>query len=365
MSFIPSRSRERLRIILAITAKDLLEAIKNKNTLAAILPVLFMILVYRYLPMMENRDEPPNVLVADQTESTFGLLMQDSPYLNVYLFPSIERMKLSVRDGDRPEMGLILPENIDDLLASGSQLTLKGFTVHWVTEDQAQELEFTVEEELSVLAGRKVEIEVDGESIYPEFDSSGRSSLMSIGLTFSVVMLGISFLPHLMLEEKLNQTLDALMVSPASGWELVLGKALVGLVYSMLVGVIGLAIYGPLVTQWVPAPLIYFSGSLFMISIGLFLGTVLENRQQLMLWSWVVLIPLLLPIFLVKMRGFIPDTAILMMRWIPSVGLSRSVSVAAMQAVSISDYIRELLVLVLGSIPIYGLVAWILRRRQR
>jgi hypothetical protein len=43
--------RQSARIIWAIVAKDLLEALKNKNTLAIILITLPMILVYYYLPI--------------------------------------------------------------------------------------------------------------------------------------------------------------------------------------------------------------------------------------------------------------------------------------------------------------------------
>jgi hypothetical protein len=365
MSSQSSRRFERLRIILAITAKDMLEAIKNKNTMGAILSVLFIIVVYRYLPTVNHRYDPPNVLVADSAESSFGELMQDSPYLNTYRFPSIERMKLRVSEGDRPELGLILPEDIDALLSSEAPLRLEGYTVHWVTDEQVRELEDVVKEELSALAGRSVEIQIDNKSIYPEFDSSGLSRLMGLSLTFSAVMIGVSFLPHLMLEEKMNQTMDALMVSPVRAWDLVLGKALVGLAYSLVIGAIGLMIYRPIITQWGPALLLYLAGALFMISIGLVLGSILENRQQLMLWAWVILVPLLIPTFLVFMKGLVPAGVIEVMRWIPSVVLSRGLSVAAVKNISISVYSRELLILVLGSIPILGLVAWILRRSDR
>ncbi len=355
----------RLRIILAIVAKDLVEAIRNKNTLAVILPVLFIVFVYRYMPGLTDRDAPPTVIVADPGESVFGGMLEDSPFLKVYLSPSEERMKLGASEADRPELGLSLPEDIDQRIAEGSALSLQGYAVHWLKEEEVSELEYIVEEELSSLAGQSVEIEIDRSSIYPELDSTGLSRLMGLSLTFCAVMMGVSFLPHIMLEEKINRTMEALQVSPVRPLELTLGKALVGLAYSLVIGVIGMAIYGPLITHWGIGLLIFTAGSFFMTSLGLVLGSILENRQQLMLWAWVILIPLLIPTFLVIMEGLIPSTAIAIMRWIPSVVLSRALSAATIEVVSLSDFLPELAVLTLGSIPIIVLVAWLLRRAEQ
>jgi ABC-2 type transport system permease protein len=365
MSSQSTPTLERLRIVLAIAAKDLVEAIKNKNTLAVILPVLFIVLVYRYLPSITHRDDSARVFVYDPSESSFGARMGESPFLNVYFSSSVERMKLGVSESDYPELGLILPPDVDEELAAGSSLQLQGYIVHWVRDDQARELELLVEEELTALADQPVEIEVDHESIYPVVESSGLSMLMGLSLTFTAVMLGVSFLPHLMLEEKINRTMDVLMVSPARPFELALGKALVGMAYAMVIGVIGIAIYGNLITQWGVALVLYFAGALFMISVGLLLGSLLENRQQLMLWAWVILIPFLIPTFLVIMRGLIPDAAIEIMRWIPSVVLSRSLSAATVEVVAISDYLIELIILLAGSMIMLGLVAWVLKRQDR
>ena len=45
---------EDMRIIWAITAKDLLDGFKNKTVLISIASVLFIPLVYRYLPALDR-----------------------------------------------------------------------------------------------------------------------------------------------------------------------------------------------------------------------------------------------------------------------------------------------------------------------
>ncbi len=355
----------RLRIITAITVKDLVEAVKNKNTISVILPVLFIALIYRFMPSFSARDDPPRVIVADPGETSFGASMLENPFLHVYLSASEERMKLGVSESDRPELGLFLPEDIDTKLLDGNGITLEGYVVHWLPDDQVAELERIVEEELSGLAGQPVDLVIDSTSIYPKLESTGLSVLMGLSLTFSAVMIGISFLPNLMLEEKMAHTMEALQVSPVRPIDLTLGKALVGLFYSLVIGVNGIAMYGRLITHWGVALLIYTAGALFMIALGLLLGSLLENRQQLMLWAWVILIPLLIPTFLVIMKGLVPDQAIAIMRWIPSVVMGRALGAATLEVVQLSDYLPELAVLLIGTLAVLGLVAWILRRAER
>jgi len=68
--------RKHARIVGAISAKDLLEALKNKNTIAVILTAVVMVFVYRGLPILESRGELPRVLVYDEGESVLVPLLE-------------------------------------------------------------------------------------------------------------------------------------------------------------------------------------------------------------------------------------------------------------------------------------------------
>ncbi len=61
---------ENLRIVWAITSKDLIDALKNKNVLSLIITSLFVVIMYRYLPLLTAEDGPPALLVYDDKKRT-------------------------------------------------------------------------------------------------------------------------------------------------------------------------------------------------------------------------------------------------------------------------------------------------------
>ena len=61
---------ENIRIIWAITSKDLVDGVKNKNVLGVIIPALFMIVLYRFMPAITAEDGPPALLVYEAGKKT-------------------------------------------------------------------------------------------------------------------------------------------------------------------------------------------------------------------------------------------------------------------------------------------------------
>jgi hypothetical protein len=106
MSTTTSKFSENLRIVWAIAAKDIVDAVKNKMTLSVVLVVLFMIAYYRFLPVLEGGAELPNVLVYDAGESSLVTALEDSSRLKLYTYPSQEKMEFYLTKGDVPAKGL-------------------------------------------------------------------------------------------------------------------------------------------------------------------------------------------------------------------------------------------------------------------
>ena len=62
---------ENLRIVWAITSKDLIDALKNKNVISLVVTSLMVVVLYRYLPALIAEDGPPALLLYDAGESEF------------------------------------------------------------------------------------------------------------------------------------------------------------------------------------------------------------------------------------------------------------------------------------------------------
>jgi ABC-2 type transport system permease protein len=313
------RWRENARIILAITSKDILEALKNKNTIAVLLTSLFMVIFYRFFPALELGNEPPNLLVYDAGNSALVAYLENSSSFKIYTYPSEASMKEHLANGDVPELGLVIPADFDRSLENKDTLALQGYVMYWVKESDAAALQQTLQGELTQILGQPLSIHLAGNQVYHQPKSDGIGVQAGFSIIFIILMVGLTLIAHLMLEEKQTRTLEALLVSPASAGQVVIAKALTGLFYCLLGAGVALAMNSDLVVHWWLAVLTAVVGSLFTSSLGLWIGNKIENRGQLTLWAWVLLTPLLIPVFLSLLVGLIPEGLIRVFQFIPTV----------------------------------------------
>jgi ABC-2 type transport system permease protein len=110
-------------------------------------------------------------------------------------------------------------------------------------------------------------------------------------------MSGALVVPLLLVEEKEKRTLDFLLTSPAKLTEIITGKALTGVVYSVLIVGVLLAVNYKLIGNWPLTLLTVLVGLLFVVSIGLVMGSLFQNTMQVNTWASLVLMILLAPSF--------------------------------------------------------------------
>jgi ABC-2 type transport system permease protein len=357
---------EDLRIIWAITAKDMLDAVKNKSTLGLLLSALFIVVIYQVLPKWERGSDLPAVLVYDAGDSQLLAALKRSPNLDVYTgYTSQAQLERKLVAGDIPELALTIPPGFDQALASGEAPVLEGYVQHWVSDADAAQLKAQAEGEIVRLAGQPVTIHLEGNVVYPSPDSGGRSFLTSLAVLLSVTMIGVGVAPHLMVEEKQTRTLDALLVSPARSSHLVIAKALTGLFYCLVAAAVVLAINAGLVLHWGLAVAAVILSSLFVVSLGLLLGSAVGAKQVLPIWSMVVLTVLMLPLFLAIMRDLLPTAVHTVVAWVPTATMARVLRGAFSGDLAAMAFSLELLVVAACTAVILGGVAWTVRRSDR
>lgn len=355
-----------LRIIWAITSKDLLNAVKSKTTLSILLSALFIVAIYQVLPTFERASDLPTVLVYDAGDSDLLPALKRSPNLDVYTgYTSQDQLESKLVAGDIPELALTIPPGFDEAVKSGEPPVLEGYVQHWVSDSAAAQLKAAAENEIARLIGQPVTISLEGNLLYPTPDSGGRSFLTSLAVLLSVTMIGVVLAPHLMVEEKETRTMDALLVSPARSSHLVIAKALTGLAYCLIAAAVVLAINTDLVLHWGLALAAVVLSSLFAVSVGLLLGSLVGAKQVLPIWSMVAITVLMWPLFLANMKDLLPPAAITIMSWIPTVTLSRVLRGAFSQDLASMAFAVELLVVAACTATIMGCVAWTVRRSDR
>ncbi len=372
MTTIPSASNlqrlsltSHLRLVGALAAKDIVDALKTKTTLTTLVISLLMVLFYRYFPLLVSDSQTLNVLLYAQAETAVTEALDRSPALAVYTFPSRERLMSAFVGAEEVELAVMLPETAVASPADGGPITVDGYLMYWVSPAQRAAVKTLVEAELSAQLGQPVTLNLTGHDVYFNADTFFFVFGATIALLFITVMIGISVVPHLMVEEKQTKTLDALLVSPASTWHLVAGKAIAGLFYGLLGSAVVLLVFRYLIVQWPLAILTAVLATLLMVALGLLLGSIVQARAQLQLVAWFVVIPLLIPVILVALEGLVPTGAIAVMNWFPTVLVAQMFRLALTPNASFAHYGAALAVTLAATLLLLALVVWALRRQDR
>jgi ABC-2 type transport system permease protein len=357
--------RQTARIIWAIVAKDIVEALKNKNTIAIIVITLLMSVFYYYMPILSSRGELPRVRIYDAGESALVPLMETSDSIHVRTYLSLEMVISALRNNDVPTLGLVIPEDFDRALDENREVALQGYVLSWVGRTDADELQQAIQSEVAELLGTPVPILLDGDQFTLAPDSHGIGTTAAIAVLFVVVLIGLTMIPHLMLEEKKTHTMEVLLVSPASAGDLVAGKAFVGLFYCLLGAAITLAIFQFVVIHWWLAVLTVVLGALFTVSLGLWLGSIIESRAQLTMWAWVFILPLLLPVFLSLMEELLPGMLVQVLQLIPTAVMLNLLRTSYSAVIPLGQTLFQLAWLAAWAGGSLVFVTWLVRRQDR
>lgn len=353
------------RIILAIAWKDLVDAVKNKSIFSQLLTVAFIIVLYRLLPTFESGDALPRLVLYDAGSSQWVAELEERTAFDLVVRDSQTAMEAYVEDWDTVALGLILPFDFDNHVSSGDEIELEGYVIHWASEKETVETIDFFESEITRLVGRPIHIHSDGNVVYSIPDSRGFSFLTSLSAVLVLVIAGTFIVPILVVEEKQNKTLEALLVSPADPNLVLLGKALSGSIYCIIAVGAVLLLNHSVVTQWWLSILAALCGAAFTVAVGLVLGSIFEVKQQLTLWGFVLINVLGIPMFLSLMEDIIPTNIMTIIHMIPTVALAKIFRVSFSNDTSFHLYDSEL-VIVLGGIGlVIAALVWTTHRLDR
>ena len=187
---------------------------------------------------------------------------------------------------------------------------------------------------------------------------------LSTNLLYFLLWSIIILVPTLMLEERKTKTLDALVVSPASTVQIILGKAVAGMFYALVIGGLAVALDYLFITNWLMLLLAFSLTALFCIGVALALGSFIQSPIQLSLLALMILIGLLIPSFF-AMEPILKAGIRAFITWLPSVALASLFRYAFSSSPAPAQLWQNLLISLVYIGAIYGLVTWIVRRSDR
>lgn len=289
------------RVVTAIAWKDIIDAIRNRYLLIALLTPLLVALIFRVLlPGLEGQNAL-TIVVHDPDNSQLVAQLR-MPQIFLVEAGSADAVAGEV-EKSKAVGGLVVPTNFDADIAAGKQPELFVFVNHKKRNFEQAAFRLLLQQHVLSLVEQPVParltwIELAKESGSQESRRLNLNQLiLPLLLLLAFAMTGALVVPLLLVEEREKRTLDFLLTSPASLTDIIAGKALTGVVYSLLISVVLLTINQKLIGNW---PLTLFTillGIVFVVAVGLLMGSVFQNTMQVNTWATLVLFVLLAPAF--------------------------------------------------------------------
>lgn len=365
MNSMINRFLKRMRITWIIAAKDLREAVKNKNALVVIGTAFFVVVIYRLLPGLTANLHSPELILSDPGQSRIVEQIETSPAFYVVTYPDQARMERRVAASEAPYLGLVIPADFDEQAKAKVTQELQGYTIYWASAARATELRLAAEAELTRLAGTPVHILPELTLVYPPASDNVLGNWAALTIVFTLMIISIQLIPNLMLEEKNTHTLDALLVSPASTWELAGGKAIAGLFYALLASAVIILFFLAQILHLFPILLAIGIGALFMVSIGLWIGLKVESRGQLSILVLVMVIFLFIPVVVGMISDLLPSGLVQVISWLPSSAMSRLVLAGFGNPLQPASLMTDAIILLAWWLLAGAILIWQLQRMDR
>lgn len=352
---------DNLYIAWAISRKDIGDAMKHKGTRINILLMIVMVVFFYWISTARTWDKDIEVVAYNEGDSGLhegSTELSDGYEIHLFEVSSPGQMERNIR---YEQWGVVVPADFEQTLASGGEPTLSGY-ISWAFRSEVAELEALYSSKLSELIGQPVQVEIGTNIVIPSPEI--RTTQVNFHILLVTLFMAMTLVPTLILEEKVTKTLDALLVSPASAGQVVMGKALAGLFYMLLTGGLFFALNWIYFTNWGLALLAFLLCALFSIGLALAVSSLLETPQQMALWMPPLMILLIVPAVLAGMFHLAPSLKRIF-SWLPTTAILELFQFSMSSRAPIDRLLFDLFIVVLSTALVFAVVAWKIRHADR
>ncbi|RPI57979.1 MAG: ABC transporter permease [Chloroflexi bacterium] len=355
------------RIVAAIARKDIVDAVKNLYVLfSLVLPVGVFLLFGLMFP---DADEIGTMTVAvyDQGDSRLVSGLRAVPGVLVLEVDSEE--ELLAKTQKTVVAGLVLPAGLDAAVQAGQQPEVAAYLNMKRGGGQRAALQRLVEQQIWGLVGRAEPARITWHAAgqpaagqaAPEFQIDRYLLIMIV--VMGLAMTGAFVVPTLLVEEKEKHTLAALLLSPARPVEVVMGKALTGLFYSLLLAGLLLVLDRGWMGNWPVTLVAVVLGSFFAVTVGLLMGGLFRTTNQVNTWSTVAVLAIMAPSWTTMIDS--PPAMDVALRLIPTYYLGHALQLSLAGEATLAGVWLDFAGLAGGTALLLAAVVWTWRREGR
>jgi ABC-2 type transport system permease protein len=357
------------RVVLSIVKKDMVDAIKNYYLLFTMILPIGMSLMFQLIFPNEQEMGQLKIAIYDPENSRLVGLIQAYEGIEVVSVLSAEDVIERVRDDKTITGGLVIPAGFDAALDAGAKPHVRAYIKPDASSIQQAIFRGMVTDQAWLLVRQEFPIQLTwGDEEFVGSDGLTMSFNVDVYLLMVVLMMALSMVgsfvvPYLVVEEKEKHTLEALLVAPGGPVDVAAGKAIVGLIYSLLTGIILLVLNNGFAGQWPVTLLAAFLGAMFLVGLGLLMGTAFKTMSQVNIFSSVVMLSMLLPSWVSIFT--LPEPLMAAIQLVPTFYVSKIATLALASKATLGNIAPGLSALGISIVIAYAAVVWLLRRERK
>ncbi len=268
-----------LRRVGIILGKDLIHGPKNFIFILVIVaPVLISLLLSLIFGTLFSGT--PELGIVDQGSSKFVAMSEELNSVVTTRYASVSELKEAVERGSL-DIGIVLPAGFDSSVIAGEKVELIAYVWGESLAKDRTIILVTIGSLVRELTGQEDTIEINAVTLGDEESIPWNDRLLPLIVLMAVFLGGVLLPSTSLIEEKEKKTLEALVITPTSVGEVFFAKGVFGVILSLVMGIVMLALNQALGSNSLLLVLVLFLGAIMAAEIGLILGALIKDVTTL------------------------------------------------------------------------------------
>jgi ABC-2 type transport system permease protein len=225
-------------------------------------------------------DPDPKLGIVDLGVSDLTAAAQELDGIAVTVLDEANQLRDRVEAHDL-DAGIVLAAGFDNSLRSGDQPQLEFYVSGESLASSRIVLAVTTTDLIREVVGQEPPVAVEVTPVGDEDHVPIGDRLLPVVVYYAVVIAALFLPASSILDEREKHTLDAVLVTPASMREVLVGKGLLGVMMGVVLGVASLALNQAMGERPLEVTLFLLVGSIMMAELGLILGSLVKDANSL------------------------------------------------------------------------------------
>lgn len=335
-----------IQVIRTLVVKEVMIFFRNKFfAVITALALVFYLAIYFALPSTVDVEMEIG-LYAEGGASQETLARFEANYITIVEAESEEALTESVEDGDYPG-GLVLSDDQTDV-----KLYLSAKSAQEVNDAVEVLINMAFSESRVNLTFEVLGYDLGGESL------AMRERMLPL-FAVLVLIMEVMGLSTLIAEERSNQTVQALLVTPMSIGDFFIGKGIMGVGLAFSQAFLIMLLAGGLSSEPLPIIAVLFFGAMLVTGIGFLIGSVGRDMMSNIGWMMLAIFVLIVPALTVMFPGTSADW----LKIIPSYYIVDTVHRVVNFGAVWGDVWQNIVILSVFAVAFLALGVEVLRRR--